>query len=310
MKTETDWRRHQPTVSQTVTQGFPRTGLTVTSCFLGVDSKPPAEGGSLSQLFVHERLHRADRSSLRPQQGNSLVMATEAPTPNSNDSSTCRDDELEPTPVVADHVTVGSERILESPHVSEGPGRIANAPVPSVFSDDRGEIHRLRVGHKRINLLYSKAQVMRSGYLHPNNTHDFVVFGKVEVWTLTSDCTKKEVYTAGQYFVTPKYTPHILHFLEDSVVVEWNEPGPFRCWYYRPYRRIIDVQNSLVSQSTGHFFKLVPQDPLTQKRAQGGDAGDAWLLPLVVNMLWMTGGFISGVALGAVLVSRHQKLAG
>jgi hypothetical protein len=214
-------------------------------------------------------------------------------------------DELEPTPVVADQVDVGSERILESPHVSEGPGRIANAPVPSVFSDDRGEIHRLRVGHKRINLLHSKANVMRSGYLHPNNTHDFVVFGKVEVWTLTATCTTKTIYTAGQYFVTPKYTPHILHFLNETVVVEWNEPGPFRCWYYHPYRRIIDIQNSLLSQSAGHLFKLVPQDPMAQNRKGSDD--DSWFLPLVVNMLWMTGGFVSGVALGAFLVGRHQK---
>ena len=234
------------------------------------------------------------------------MSASQSPSAPASNEHNC-DDELEPTPVVADHVDVGSERILLSPHVSEGPGRIANAPVPSVFSDDRGEIHRLRVGHKRINLLYSKAQVMRSGYLHPNNTHDFVVFGKVEVWTLTAKCTEKTIYTAGQYFVTPKYTPHILHFLEPTVVVEWNEPGPFQCWYYHPYRRIIDVQNSLVSQSTGHFFKLVPQDQLNQSTASNGD--DAWFLPLVVNMLWMTGGFVSGVALGALLVARHQKHA-
>jgi hypothetical protein len=225
--------------------------------------------------------------------------------PNPSSEAGSSDDNSEPTPAVEDQVHVGSERILESCHVSEGPGRIANAPVPSVFSDDRGEIHRLRVGGRRINLLYSKAQVMRSGYLHPNNTHDFVVFGKLELWTLTATCTEKKIYTAGQYVVTPKYTPHILHFLEDTVLVEWNEPGPFQCWYYHPYRRIIDVQNSLVSQSTGHFFKLVPQDLLVQSNAAIAD--DAWLMPFVVNMLWMTTGLVTGVAMGAFLVQRHQR---
>jgi hypothetical protein len=34
---------------------------------------------------------------------------------------------------VDDHVPVGTPDVLESPHVSEGPGKIANAPVPSVF---------------------------------------------------------------------------------------------------------------------------------------------------------------------------------
>jgi hypothetical protein len=37
------------------------------------------------------------------------------------------------SPRVADQVTVGTAAILESPHVTEGPGRIANAPVPSVY---------------------------------------------------------------------------------------------------------------------------------------------------------------------------------
>lgn len=37
------------------------------------------------------------------------------------------------SPEVEDHVVVGSEKILDSPHVSEGPGRIANAPIPSIF---------------------------------------------------------------------------------------------------------------------------------------------------------------------------------
>jgi hypothetical protein len=49
-----------------------------------------------------------------------------------------------PTPTVMDHVSVGEASILQSDHVSEGPGRIANAPVPSIYHDDRGEIHRLR----------------------------------------------------------------------------------------------------------------------------------------------------------------------
>jgi hypothetical protein len=34
---------------------------------------------------------------------------------------------------VNDHVPTGTPGVLDSPHVSEGPGKIANAPVPSVF---------------------------------------------------------------------------------------------------------------------------------------------------------------------------------
>ena len=83
---------------------------------------------------------------------------------------------------VTEQVPVGNRQILESPHVSEGPGRIAKAPVPSIYVDDRGDIHRLRVGGQRINLLFSKKGVMRSGYLHPHVMQDVVIRGQVEVW--------------------------------------------------------------------------------------------------------------------------------
>ena len=36
-------------------------------------------------------------------------------------------------PSVGDQVATGTDKILESPHISEGPGRIANSPVPSVY---------------------------------------------------------------------------------------------------------------------------------------------------------------------------------
>jgi hypothetical protein len=36
-------------------------------------------------------------------------------------------------PNVEDKVATGTEAILHSPHISDGPGRIANAPVPSVY---------------------------------------------------------------------------------------------------------------------------------------------------------------------------------
>eukprot|EP00591_Stephanopyxis_turris_P009480 CAMPEP_0195522002 /NCGR_PEP_ID=MMETSP0794_2-20130614/19861_1 /TAXON_ID=515487 /ORGANISM="Stephanopyxis turris, Strain CCMP 815" /LENGTH=185 /DNA_ID=CAMNT_0040651673 /DNA_START=15 /DNA_END=569 /DNA_ORIENTATION=- len=179
-------------------------------------------------------------------------------------------------PAIVDPVDAGSPNILESPHVSEGPGRIANAPVPSVFADDRGEIHRLRVGHKRINLLYSKPNVMRSGYLHPNKTHDFVISGKVEVWLLTTACTEKKVYRKGESFTVEPYVPHILHFLEDTILCEWWGEGEFRCWYYHPYRRIIDINNSKLAPSVGQFQRLVSTHDLMGSPIDAIDLEDSW----------------------------------
>jgi hypothetical protein len=99
-----------------------------------------------------------------------------------------------------EYVDVGTEKVLESPHVSEGPGRIANSPVPSIYVDDRGEIHRFRVGGTRINMLFSKKDVMRSGYLHNHKTFTFVVKGNVELWLLEQEGTTKTVYGAGSFF--------------------------------------------------------------------------------------------------------------
>jgi hypothetical protein len=200
------------------------------------------------------------------------------------------------SPSVEDQVVIGTDKILQSPHVSEGPGRLANAPVPSIYSDDRGEIHRLRVGGKLMNLLFSKESVMRSGYLHHNNMHDFVISGKVEVWTLTTKETIKTVYGPNQHFHVEPYTPHILYFLEDTIILEWWEPGPFRCWYYHPYRRIVDVQNSLVSKSTGIFQRLVPHDEQSMKSTPHQTA--------LGKILLLSTGLIVGIAIGSL---RRRK---
>ena len=202
-----------------------------------------------------------------------------------------------PPPVVADQVNVGTEQILESPHVSEGPGRIANAPCPSVYFDDRGEIHRLRVGGKRLNLLFSKKRVMRSGYLHPNTTYDFVVSGKVEVWTLGQTQTHKKVYGTREAFEIDPYVPHILHFLEDSILLERWE-GDFQCWYYHPYRRLLNVQNSHVSKSAGTMHRLVPQD--TYASGSGDEASNGWTRTVGAVLWWSIGlgmGVVAGIAL-------------
>jgi quercetin dioxygenase-like cupin family protein len=198
---------------------------------------------------------------------------------------------------VTDHVPIGTPLILQSPHVSEGPGRIANSPVPSIYNDDRGEIHRLRVGHRRVNLMYSKAGVMRSGYLHPHSMKHFVVSGSVEVWTLGQEQTEKKVQDAGSYFTVEPYIPHILHFLEDTISLEFWD-GEFSCYYYHPYRRVVQLQNSLVedknSRQTGSHQHLVPQD--TPESSSTTPA-----------VLWWTSGLVLGIAVGVFIGINRRK---
>lgn len=200
---------------------------------------------------------------------------------------------------VEEHVKPGTEMILESSLVSEGPGRIANSPVPSIFRDDRGEIHRMRVGGKRVNMLFSKRDVMRSGYLVLSKTVHFVVSGKVEVWNLTDKGTEKIVHKANSVFYVNPYVPHILHFLEDTILLEFWD-GPFQCWYYHPYRRLVQLQNELVtkdSTSTGHigvFQRLVPAD----LGAAEANSYSGLLLGLI--------GLVTGIGIGALVATRHK----
>lgn len=148
---------------------------------------------------------------------------------------------------------VGRKEILESTHVKEAPTRV-NSPVPfpSVYVDERGEIHNFLIGGRRLNLLHTKSGVMRSGDLHRDCQHDFVFSGAVEVWCLDKDgSTQKRIYRENQYIRIPPFVPHVFHFLEDTVLAEWWD-GPFHAWFYTPYRKIVE-KSFTGSQGGGQF---------------------------------------------------------
>ena len=200
---------------------------------------------------------------------------------------------------------MGTEKILDSGHVSEGPGRIMASPVPSVFLDDRGTIHRLRIGHQRVNLLYSLKDSMRSGYLHNVLTHDFVISGRVQVWTLAETGTEKKEYGPHEYFTIDVYVPHILFFLEDTNMVEWYEGGAteFKLWYYHPYRNIVNIQNSaLASKSSPRHQRLVLKDeePMTSNANSGGIGGGSRGVSRTTLVFWTATALAVGWVIGVV----------
>jgi hypothetical protein len=96
---------------------------------------------------------------------------------------------------------VGTDAIFTSssnviPHhcsdVDSNPHKRMGIPTPSIYSDNRGEIHNIKVNNdKRINILYTKRGYLRSGDLHPNTQCDFVFSGKLRVWTLEDDGSTK-----------------------------------------------------------------------------------------------------------------------
>mmetsp|Transcript_12123 Transcript_12123/g.35149 ORF Transcript_12123/g.35149 Transcript_12123/m.35149 type:complete len:189 (+) Transcript_12123:528-1094(+) len=169
--------------------------------------------------------------------------------------------------------------------------------------DDRGSIHRLKVGDRRINLLHSNEGVMRSGYLHNMEKSMFVVSGEVELWLLKDDDTEKLTLKEFDSVRIPPYVPHVLHFpAGKAVTAEWWQPKQngedLQCWFYHPYRRIVDVQNSMVSRSTGRHSLLVPQD-MQKLHDQQSEKGR--IHPFYGSVVSWTFGLVTGIVIGTLL---------
>jgi hypothetical protein len=187
-----------------------------------------------------------------------------------------------------DGTLVGTPSILESTRVTLATDpKDPPIPAPSVFVDDRGEIHNVRVGdvyagrmgfsadHKhptsptslqqtRYNIMYTKAGVMRSGDLHKVIQHDFVFEGSVRVWLLGKDgTTSSHTYGPHSYVCIPPYTPHIFEFVQDTVMAEWWDADEFCAWFYRPYREL--VERSVATKAVSKPGRLIQYS--TQPRA-------------------------------------------
>lgn len=184
--------------------------------------------------------------------------------------------------------SVGTEEILQSDHVHEAPSRVNSPiPTPSVYIDGRGEIHNFQIGGRRLNLLHTKAGVMRSGDLHRDCQHDFVFSGAVEVWCLKKDgSTQKTIYREHQYIRIPPFVPHVFHFLEDTVLAEWWD-GPFHAWFYEPYRQV--VEQSFMGTREGQFRHYEIADRTTANNNNNRD--------IVASRLPIAGVPLVGVAL-------------
>lgn len=135
----------------------------------------------------------------------------------------------------------GDSNIYSDPLVSKPETKPGALEAP-VFEDIRGKIERKEFGGNKFNIIETKKGFMRSGDLHKNRQFDLVLSGKIELWILQKDgTTKKEIINPNQLVVLGKNVPHLFHFLEDTVMIEYWD-GPFEAWFYKPYRDIIDEQ--------------------------------------------------------------------
>jgi hypothetical protein len=189
---------------------------------------------------------------------------------------------------------VGTPDILSHLDVVEAPPNVNQPiPVPSIYRDERGEIHNLKIRDERLNLLFSKAGVKRSGDLHVDTQHDFVFSGKVRVWIMNENgITEKTDYGPNQYIAIPPYVPHIFEFLEDTVIAEWWD-RPFHAWFYQPYRRI--VQESFQATTPGRFTHYITADK--------EPAVDVSASSLAVKWWWT--GLVLGMTIGYLLGRRR-----
>ena len=197
-----------------------------------------------------------------------------------------------------DGALVGRDQILSSPRVVEAPSRVNNpVDVPSVYVDGRGEIHNFEIGGRRLNLMFTKAGVKRSGDLHRHSQHDFVFSGRVEVVTMEADgSSARKLYNKYQYFCIPPFTPHVFNFLEDSVLAEWWD-GPFHAWFYVPYRELVDATLSVKGKGRFLYYSL------SSSKVSNGSSK---LIPFVkCHGYVFLGGLLTGLLAGVLLRKRR-----
>jgi len=131
--------------------------------------------------------------------------------------------------------------------------------VKETFEDVRGQIAKLEMAGVKVNLLFSKAMSVRSGDWHICRQYDLVLSGEVEIQHGTYERSRFKVLRSGELFVLPPRTPHLFRFQKDTVMLEWWD-GPFRAWYYKPYRK--EVEKCL--RRGGKFVQLAGLDNLVK----------------------------------------------
>lgn len=140
--------------------------------------------------------------------------------------------------------------------------------VEEVLSDVRGEIHKLALAGARFNVLFSKGFAIRSGDWHICRQFDLVISGEVEIQYGQYEKSKFKTLLPGELFVIPARVPHLFRFQRDTVLLEWWD-GPFKAWYYKPYRQ--EVEKCL--RRGDKFDKLPGTRELIRGDLREGDGG-------------------------------------
>lgn len=89
------------------------------------------------------------------------------------------------------------------------------------FGDERGSLTQLvHQGYTQVNVLTTKAGVLRGGHYHKRSTEAFfVVSGRLTVEFRRDSEMQTESFREGAFFQIPPYVSHSMRFEEDTVLV-------------------------------------------------------------------------------------------
>lgn len=95
------------------------------------------------------------------------------------------------------------------------------------FQDERGMLIQLvRRGYSQVNVITSKAGVIRGGHYHKLNTEAFfIVQGKCKVTVQKGGDIENAVFCAGDFFRIGPFVSHSFEYLEDTVLVSMYSLG-------------------------------------------------------------------------------------
>ena len=89
------------------------------------------------------------------------------------------------------------------------------------FADDRGTLTQLvHTGYAQINVVTSRAGVLRGSHYHKQSTEAFyVISGTVDVTLGRENKEEKATFQSGDFFQIEPYTAHSIFYPEDTIMV-------------------------------------------------------------------------------------------
>jgi len=94
--------------------------------------------------------------------------------------------------------------------------------VPDFISEDeRGRLTQLvHTGYTQVNVVTSKAGVLRGNHYHKQSTEAFyVVNGSVEVTLKQGDKQERIIFGCGDFFQIKPYIAHSMRYWEDTTLI-------------------------------------------------------------------------------------------